>query len=736
MNYPNFFWSIVLLLPLQLFSQDAITVCWDNSMSMKQRDIEKDFLVLEKIFEKNPDQKVQLLLFNMLVEEKNYTITEGDWSSLKKDLLNTDYDGATVYSNLKNHVKNPQVYVFTDGKRIFSNDIMTLKKGDYIINSNPNANSEFLKKTALIARSGLIDFAALGTRQMPVSDEETSNPNMIKGTIYIDNKPTSNIRVAQKGKPVQSTLTDEEGTFFVTASAGDTLLIEDISRNISKTVVLDGNSELRIFLNRKITALDEVVVTEKPKEEKMVTTAWGKKNENAIGYSVKTISGDDLLDVHDDGSMLQGKVPGLEVNQTSVFGVGAGVWSTNGGLRNAMVRGRSSFQQTYSTLIVIDGVPLAQSRQSGKEVDFANLTFLNRNNIAEITVLKSLAATNIYGDKGNNGAILIKTKTSLGGPKEGNQIVDHALVKNNDYIENEAGLTKTTSPILEALSKLNDPEKAYNTYLSLREINPDDLDLYLSAVEYFGNRDVEKAKRIISNLLEITPNEKMNLRSVAMVLTSLNEYEASIPIYKELINKYPTEVQAYLDLALAKKNSGELQKALDEMIDLVQRTKYPNLNIQGISKTLDREIKDLVFRHGDQLDLSRVNQRYLKNIKYDARILLEWNNSLAEFEVQFVNPQNKFFKWEHSNAADGKRITDELEHGFSSEEFEIYGDAKGKWIINVKYLGGPSKSGKGALVLKCTVQEKFGSIEGSSETILTYFSNKNEKRNLKTLVLQ
>ena len=62
------------------------------------------------------------------------------------------------------------------------------------------------------------------------------------------------------------------------------------------------------------------------------------------------------------------------------------------------------YEQPYTPLIVIDGVPT--------QTDFWNI---NPNDIENINVLKGTAAASLYGSLGINGAIMITTKKGKGG---------------------------------------------------------------------------------------------------------------------------------------------------------------------------------------------------------------------------------------------------------------------------------------------------------------------------------
>jgi TonB-dependent SusC/RagA subfamily outer membrane receptor len=73
----------------------------------------------------------------------------------------------------------------------------------------------------------------------------------------------------------------------------------------------------------------------------------------------------------------------------------------HGGIQ-VRIRGSSSFQGSEEPLFVLDGMPIP----SGDGQIFG----INPNIIETITVLKDAGATAIYGSRGANGVILIKTK--------------------------------------------------------------------------------------------------------------------------------------------------------------------------------------------------------------------------------------------------------------------------------------------------------------------------------------
>jgi len=89
--------------------------------------------------------------------------------------------------------------------------------------------------------------------------------------------------------------------------------------------------------------------------------------------------------------VLQGRFPGVEVSR-----------SPDGGIA-VRIRGASSLSANTQPLYVLDGIPI----QAGPN---GSLTGINPNDIESIQVLKDPAETAIYGMRGANGVIVIKTK--------------------------------------------------------------------------------------------------------------------------------------------------------------------------------------------------------------------------------------------------------------------------------------------------------------------------------------
>ena len=135
-----------------------------------------------------------------------------------------------------------------------------------------------------------------------------------------------------------------------------------------------------------------------PSNTESVDIGYGAVNESQLTGSVVTLHSEDVQDRAPQTLMeMLIRLPGVRVMERGDLYGGVSV----------RIRGsNSSFQGGEEPLFVLDGMPI--SFEAGE------LRNLNPNFIESITVLRDAGATAIYGSRGANGVILIKTKKGSG----------------------------------------------------------------------------------------------------------------------------------------------------------------------------------------------------------------------------------------------------------------------------------------------------------------------------------
>ncbi|MBN8643220.1 MAG: SusC/RagA family TonB-linked outer membrane protein [Flavobacteriales bacterium] len=187
----------------------------------------------------------------------------------------------------------------------------------------------------------------------------------------------------------QGTSTDLDGKFKLSKiKNGDAIMFSFIGYK-SETVQYSGQNSITVSLTEEANQLQEVVVQ----------VGYGAvKKKDATG-SVALITTKDFnkgTNVTAE-NLLNGRVAGVTVNTSGAPGSGSEI----------RIRGGSSLFASNSPLIVIDGLPIDNTTNTGSTSVLASI---NPSTIESISVLKDASATAIYGSRASNGVILITTK--------------------------------------------------------------------------------------------------------------------------------------------------------------------------------------------------------------------------------------------------------------------------------------------------------------------------------------
>lgn len=187
------------------------------------------------------------------------------------------------------------------------------------------------------------------------------------------------------------TITDVDGNYKISVNESATLVFSYVGY-VSEEVAVGNQSVIDVSLIPDLTSLDEVVVI-----------GYGEIKKSDLTGSVVSMDAKQLEKANkvDAVSALQGQVPGVVVQRTNNK-------PGDGGF-NIRIRGASTinsnetaeqggFSPGQNPLFIVDGVFVS------------DISFLNPSDIERMDVLKDASATAIYGSRGSNGVVIIKTK--------------------------------------------------------------------------------------------------------------------------------------------------------------------------------------------------------------------------------------------------------------------------------------------------------------------------------------
>ena len=173
--------------------------------------------------------------------------------------------------------------------------------------------------------------------------------------------------------------------------------------DVKKSVTITSGQTLTVNFQMSSGArnLNEVVVI-----------GYGSVQKKDLTGSITTVTAKDFNQgvVTTPEQLIQGKAAGVSITSN---GGAPGSGST------IRIRGGASISGNNNPLIVIDGVPLDNPRNSDGSSRIAGaadpLSLINPNDIESFSILKDASATAIYGNRASSGVILITTKKGKNG---------------------------------------------------------------------------------------------------------------------------------------------------------------------------------------------------------------------------------------------------------------------------------------------------------------------------------
>ncbi|MFI2743666.1 SusC/RagA family TonB-linked outer membrane protein [Zhouia sp. PK063] len=258
------------------------------------------------------------------------------------------------------------------------------------------------------------------------------------------------------------TLTDEYGKYKINITSKDTLEFSYIG--FSKKVVAVGNQRtINVTMTIDQGALDEVIVVGYGKTKRITNTG-----------AVSSIKAEEVKYVPTATvqNALAGRIPGIITQQRS--------GQPGRDASDFYIRGVSSLNAAGNRpLIIVDDI----------EYSYDQLQQININEIESISILKDASTTAIYGIKGANGVLVIKTKRGREGTPRVNVRVESGIqtpVREPNFL----GAYQTAQLVNEAYT--NDGLQP--------QFSDADLEHFRTGDDPYGHPDVDWYHRIFKNI--------------------------------------------------------------------------------------------------------------------------------------------------------------------------------------------------------------------------------------------
>ena len=647
---------------------EQIDLYWDTSASFGEYNQDDKISFLKSYLSKFEQLDVVLHSFSSQTKvEGLFKIKNGNSEELIRAIQALKYDGS---SRLTIEKSDRMVLIVTDGN--FQNLIAHPKTMGYVIIANgqnalPDTHYGNLLplKIEEITPSNVGNLRIIGNDHAFMfegskrsSSVKTNQADDIKGIVKLKGLTAlQNASISLKNS-FNKVYTDNVGRFQISAGIGDTLSISHISAK-DKTVVIENDALKYIELLPKYEILDSVKLSPVKSKEVIYKDKWGRKrNKNSLGASIYTLDKKDFpKSALSFRELIMYKFPSLEVDpkrngpifsrRAKTFSVGVDLWVP----------------------IIVDGMPVE------------NPDDLDIRTFSKIHFLPSLSQTAIYGSRGAAGVILIETEPSyFKTDREVN------ILKERDNYTDEV-LSKINPKSLKSkfygfFKELDTVKHALKNYESHKIQNKYSVQYYVDIFYAIKELDSEFAFSVLSNLYELGYNNPSVLKIYAYVLDENKRHQLALEVYNHILKLRPNQSQSHLDYANALVNAGQIDEAANYYGFLLKHL-GPSVDSESFKKIADMSYRRLLTKYRSRVTKRRVDSRYLeKAYVQDVVVLLEWSDPNMEFELEFVNPDGRYYR-SGNNAMGSNDFKTDFEAGQFSKTFELDDSEKGVWSLNI-----------------------------------------------------
>jgi len=557
--------------------------------------------------------------------------------------------------------------------------------------------------------------------------------NTISGKVTDGQTPIQGVSVLVDGTN-NGTSTDARGEYTINASPKDILVFSYVGMQSMEIVVEDVTEVLNIVLYPKVEELEEVTISGRKRKSQQEFARNYFSDPTIINTNVGYLS-PDLVAWH------LRVVDGRELNPNDYDILEAIANKISG----TVIRSKRGVKHLFPSSFGSMGPGAV-----GVNFEVDGNMWYNYNPPLHLDIDKVIRVALIYPDDairlfganfGGPGVVVINTSNIMqGSTEDGNRPYDQVRLRNNLYTGDaldEIAVLRNGPTYLKELYASTDSDSAHEVYKKYVPTFGSSyafvLDTYRCLLDKFG--DEKLANEVLGNHTKLFTENLLAMKALAYTYQENGELKKANELYKKLFVKRPNYVQSYLDLAASYREIGADKKAaaIFTRLDYLQNQDYFTMSdTMTVAKLVEREFNNLLALKGERI-LSKKEQKNLEDLDTDfkgTRLVFEWNDGEAEFELQFVNPEGRYYKTEHSLFADGDVIREQKLLGYNTEEFLIDGSMPGTWQVNLKYLGNKRLTPS---YLKAVVYYNYGTAAQRKETKVFKMGFKDVNRELLTL---
>jgi len=729
---------------------NSLAIIWDRSLSSKNRDLEKEFSLLDQFFSENQNISVDLGYLDIRFSKaRTFQISQGNWEELRNQLKQTVYDGGTDYSQVKSGVLHGANYLFfSDGLSTFGQGKIVLDQPTYCITSSTSSDYANLKQIAQTHYGKMVNL----TNTTITQAYNTLNSIDLLFLGVKEQYACTEI-YPEKGSPVQSYfsvsgLGKDSGAKEITLLVGDgTRIIKEI-----KVPLKPDNGEIdlqQIWAQKKINALD-IQYDDHREEIEAIGKQFGivtrntslivlENVEDYIRYAITPPA--ELLPefnrlIKEERIEKEERVADLLTQAQNITEQLQSWWNTDFQQKTKYPQRDRSGRST-DTAIAQDAptvniaVPPMPSRPSASPVATppaveSRLSERARDEsvyaAANSKTVNAAASEIKLEDISSNDAlketVTVNAVQALEGRLPGVQATNTFGGKTGKISIPEI---KEDNAYLKELNQSKDP---YKSYLQLRDQYMGTPTFYFDVANFFFKKgDRQKALLILSALADLQIENADLYKTISYKLREWGDVDNALYTTAKVLKWRPMDPQSHRDYALALQDKGQYKEALEQLYGILTQSYSPEAanRDDGIEEILVMEINNLIKLQKSATAKAAVEKKLVADLPVDIRVVLNWNSQNTDIDLWVTDPNGEKCFYSNPATAIGGRLSNDFTGGYGPEQFLLKKALKGKYKIEADFYNDSSLTLAGPAAVLAE--------------IFTYYSSGRQERKLTTIYL-
>ncbi len=715
----EYFYAEVPVLPM-LVSRPApktIGLIWDSSGSGSSRNHARELALLDSWFSELKSVEVRLVrLRDRALRDKVFSIRGGDWATLRRELENTSYDGATSLDGLAEDPRVDTWILFSDGCLNYgaapAATTLGVKGVVHTVASAPQSDAIWLQAVArshggeyvdLVAQEPAAGAYALQAQSMRLlglesSPEEVSEVypevgSVIRGDSFVVagvlRKPNARVRVLvgqsrENAVTVDVPLLSGGDLTPLAARAWAVLKLQQLAAtaDANRADIRRTSRDFGIATEQTsllvLETVDDYVLHEIEPPAELRAEWEARRHATQRRGPAATQHREEILRLFQDRVAWWNKAFPRD--------------KPKGGVKEAAGRAEREAQERRHS----ERPPHPALLEDGSEV-----VELHAFEVAAGPEGGYRAGNVIAGSRLRDTAANSAEDADVESPKSGPEITLSPWNPDAGYLDRLARAR---------------PERRYQVYLEERHDHAREPGFFLDVADrFFSWGDPAAALTVLSNLAELELDDPSLLRVLGHRLLQAERADLALPLFERVLRLREEEPQSRRDLALACAELGQFQRAVDLLWQIASQpwdSRFPAIELIALN-----EMNAIIATCGKALDLTAIDPRFVQNLPVDLRVVLTWDANDCDIDLWVDDPNQQTAKYDFPLTHQGGLMSKDFTGGYGPEEFLLKSAKPGRYLTRINYYGDRRQNAFGPVTAQIRLITHFGTAQQQEKRI-------------------